>query len=74
MNVTLFAHKKKVSVDIKEYTGGGECQPFTVLEILVDGDELRIIEEGNLDTLKKIHKALHEYLVSGGGNNNENNK
>ena len=67
MNVTLFTHGEKVSVDIKEYTSNHDYRPFTVLEITVGDDELRIHDEGNLATLTKIHQALHEYLVSEGG-------
>ena len=67
MDVTLFTYEKEVSVKVTEHKTNNDYRPFTVLQIIVGDDELHIHDEGNLVTLRKIHQALHEYIVSEGG-------
>ena len=67
MDATIFAQEKEVKAEVTEHRSYNDYRPFTVLLIRVGDDELRIHDEGNLATLTKIHQALHEYLVSEGG-------
>ena len=67
MDVSIFTQGGKGKVTIEDNKGSEITGRFTTFRLRIGGDEVVIYDEGNLEVLQEMHKALHQYLVSEGG-------